>query len=89
MKKYKYICEVCGTEEIFDAPEDGYKAGWDYPPLIGEYGILSPRTCPDCTVNQTVWWKVQESDDLNAHDIEVIERIKGEPDNVIIEVDEK
>lgn len=50
------------------------------------YGVLSPRTCPNCTIDQTVWWKLQQSDNLTQHDIEVIERIKGEPNNIEIEV---
>ena len=88
MKRYKYICEVCGKTQIYNSHDQAYKDGWDYPPFIGMYGVLSPRTCPDCTVDQTVWWKLQQSDDLNAHDIEVIERIKQEPGIFEIEVDE-
>lgn len=86
MKKYKYICEVCGKTQIYDSPDQAYKDGWDYPPFIGMYGVLSPRTCPNCTIDQTVWWKLQQSDNLTQHDIEVIERIKGEPNNIEIEV---
>lgn len=86
--KYKYICESCGKEQIYDIPEDAYKDGWDIPPYIGSYGVLSPRTCPDCTIDKTVWWKLQYSDNLNSHDIQVIERIKREPDILKIEVEE-
>lgn len=88
MKKYKYICESCGRVEIYDSPEKAYNEGWDYPPFMGQYGILSPRTCQYCTIDKTVWWKLQHSDDLNQHDIEVIERIKKEPECIEVEVDE-
>jgi hypothetical protein len=52
-----HICEVCGVEEIL-TPEAAYEAGWDYPPRMGAFGVISPRICPHCLVNQTVWWAV-------------------------------
>ena len=90
-KKYKYICETCGKEQIYNSPEDAYKDGWDIPPYMGMYKILSPRTCPDCTIDTTVWWKVQMSafDNLNSHDLEIIARIKQEPEIFEIEIDEE
>ena len=50
-----YICEVCDTE--LEATEDeAYSAGWDYPPFLGVWGIVSPRTCGDCSIDKTAWW---------------------------------
>lgn len=85
--KYKVICEVCGKEQIYDNLEDAYNDGWDYPPYIGEFGILSPRTCPDCDITRTVWYKFQSSDRINIHDLKVIERIKNEPESLYVEED--
>ena len=87
--KYKYICESCGIEQIYNSPEEAYKDGWDIPPYMGTYGVLSPRTCPNCTIDKTVWWKMQQHDMLNYHDIEVIERIKKEPGIFEIETDDE
>ena len=42
----KHICEVCGVEEIL-TPKTGFEAGWDYPPKMGAFGIIGPRTCPN------------------------------------------
>ena len=83
-KRYRLICECCGKEQIFDDLEQAYKEGWDYPPYIGEFGLLSPRTCGDCTIDKTVYWKVVANgyDNINSHDIEVIERIKREPESL-------
>ena len=54
MTKNKYICEVCGKEELLTADE-AFEKGWDYPPFIGEFGVVSPRTCPDCPMEETAW----------------------------------
>lgn len=40
-QKYKHICEVCGRCEIL-TPEEAFQAGWDYPPRMGFFGVLSP-----------------------------------------------
>lgn len=89
MRKYKYICESCGEEQIYNTPEEAYQDGWDIPPYIGTYGVLSPRTCPYCTIENTVYWKVMfsGSDHLSTHDIEVITRIKNEPDSLMVDVE--
>lgn len=85
--KYKLICEGCGREQIYDNLEDAHNDGWDYPPYIGEFGILTPRTCPDCDMTKTVWFKLQNSDRINIHDLKVIERIKNEPESLYVEED--
>ena len=88
MKKMKYICEVCGKTEI-TTPEEAFDEGWDYPPFMGTYGVVSPRTCPYCTVDRTVWGALVlnkvPSSELTDKQKETIERILGEPDNMIVE----
>ena len=54
MDKQRYICEVCGKEEVL-TPDEAFNEGWDYPPFIGEFGVVSPRTCPDCPMEKTAW----------------------------------
>lgn len=83
-QKYRCICEVCGKEEILTL-EEAYLKGWDYPPKMGTFGILSPRTCPDCPIEQTVWWKLMKGDTiLSDKDIEIINRVQNEPSSILI-----
>lgn len=56
--KLKYICENCGKTSIYDNPEDAFNAGWDYPPRMGKFGIISPRTCGNCGIDTTLYWKL-------------------------------
>ena len=44
----RHICEVCGRTEIL-TPEEAHSQGWDYPPKMGRFRIISPRTCPNCS----------------------------------------
>ncbi len=81
-EKFLHVCEVCGREELL-SPEEAFDAGWDYPPLMGEFGVLSPRTCGSCVIRDTVYWKVASasslSDDLTDNQVETLRRIFGEP----------
>ena len=54
MSKYIYTCEVCGKAAVM-TPEEAYREGWDYPPFIGQYGVVSPRTCSECPMQKTAW----------------------------------
>ena len=85
-QKYKHICEVCGRSEIL-TPEEAFQAGWDYPPRMGFFGVLSPRTCPDCFLMDTVWaalvLKGMGPDDLTDAQRETLLRIVNEPDSVM------
>ena len=51
----KHICEVCEKSEIIDS-DLAFDKGWEYPPIMGSFRILSPRTCPNCTIEKTVWY---------------------------------
>ena len=39
-------------------PQEAFDQGWDYPPRMGIYGVISPRTCGKCSITDTVWWKL-------------------------------
>lgn len=86
--KLRHICEVCGREEIL-TPEEAFNAGWDYPPKMGSFGIVSQRTCPHCPVNKTAWWAiVVEHEHPNAlpdKQKAVINRILQEPESILVE----
>ena len=54
---YWHNCEACGKKELLTL-EDGFNQGWDYPPRIGVWGVLSPRTCGDCGIEKTLYWQI-------------------------------
>lgn len=88
MKKYKHICEVCGKTEIL-TPDEAFNAGWDYPPKIGTFGVISPRTCGNCTIDKTLWYRLTTIKNyaLSKKDEEILNRIKNEPESIeVIEV---
>ena len=84
--KLKHICEVCGLEEILTS-EEAYNLGWDYPPRMGKFKVLSPRTCPNCTIEKTVWWALamegKSVQDLDDKQIKTLLRIMMEPESIM------
>lgn len=80
--KLWHICEVCDKKLLLDLDE-GYNSGWDYPPYMGAFGIISPRTCGDCGIEGTVWFALvlekKPSSELSEKQQETIKRILGEP----------
>ncbi|MEZ0054374.1 hypothetical protein ABIA30_005415 [Mycobacterium sp. MAA66] len=83
--RLRHICEVCGVEEIL-TPEDAYEAGWDYPPKMGVFGVIGPRTCGHCAANRTAWWAITfdgyTADTLTAKHKATIARILDEPASI-------
>ena len=79
-----YLCEVCGTRKELTQAE-AFDSGWDYPPFIGAWGIISPRTCGECPISATVWWAVafekKKFEDLTATQVATVERILSEVDS--------
>lgn len=47
---YRHVCEVCGKTEDLTS-EQGFEQGWDYPPRMGIFGVVSPR--PAATARST------------------------------------
>ena len=82
----RHICEVCGRTEIL-TPQKAYDLGWDYPPMMGSFGIVSPRTCPNCRMTDTVWAALvlqnKIPDELNERQRQTIERIVSEPESIL------
>lgn len=80
-----HYCECCGTKK-FMTPKQAFDEGWDYPPKIGIWGVISPRTCGNCSMTDTVWWKLNTNkdkkvsiEDLSDKEKEVVRRIMFEP----------
>lgn len=78
--KRTYECEVCGkTEELTQL--EAFEAGWDYPPFIGEWGVVSPRTCGSCTMLDTAWWALITGQELTEKQRLFAERVSRETPN--------
>jgi hypothetical protein len=81
------VCEVCGVEAVL-TPEAAFDAGWDHPPKMGVFGVISPRTCLNCPSNQTVWWALAldhyTPDALSPQQRATVDRILGEPGTIAV-----
>ena len=86
--KLKHVCEVCGKTEIL-TPDEAFEQGWDYPPRMGSFGVVSPRTCGDCTIEKTLWWRLSfdytSIDALSEKDKKTLCCILNEPMSIIVE----
>ncbi len=97
-RPFWHYCEVCGKKEYLTAQE-AFNQGWDYPPNIGEFGLLSPRTCGSCQIQDTLWWRVNNNKKvplpivvdsiLNDEERITWHRIKTEPESLLEEETEE
>jgi len=84
-----HICEICGKAKIM-TPEEAFNEGWDYPPRMGKFGIVSPRTCGDCGMDKTLWHLLQRGEIKRIEDLSDIQqatllRIQNEPMSILPE----
>ena len=91
--KLKYVCENCGKVAFYDDPEEAFKAGWDYPPKMYSFGMISPRTCGNCEITTTLWWAmttraIKSIADMTPQQKETFDRIMGEPQSIMVTDDE-
>lgn len=90
--KLRHICEVCGKAEIL-TPAAAYEAGWDYPPRMGSFGVISPRTCGSCPMTETVWAALtlhgRSQEELTETQLDVVARILAEPMSISTEEAER
>lgn len=91
-RPFWHYCEVCGKKEFITAQE-AFDSGWDYPPRIGHFGLLGPRTCGSCLLKDTLFWRVNEcrkmplpiivEEILTEEELVTWKRIKGEPESLL------
>lgn len=78
---FDHTCEVCGQVEHLTATQ-AFDAGWDYPPTMGMFGVISPRTCGSCQLVDTVWWQIMmdktPAEQLSAQHCATVQRILAE-----------
>ena len=70
-QRFIHVCEVCGKTKIM-TPEQAFNEGWDYPPRMGAFGIVSPRTCGDCSMMDTLWMALQSGKIKGIDDDEAV-----------------
>ena len=93
-RKFWHYCEVCGKKEFVTAKE-AFNDGWDYPPNIGQFGMLGPRTCGVCQIKDTLFWKINASgglpvvleNNLSREVLATWHRINGEPESLLVDED--
>lgn len=90
-RPFWHYCETCG-EKVFCTAQEAYDTGWDYPPRIGKFGLLGPRTCGNCGLADTLFWKVQQQSiplviegNLTKNELVTWQRIKNEPESLLEE----
>lgn len=85
--RLRHICEVCGKEEVL-TPDEAYQRGWDYPPKMGAFGVISPRTCKSCNITATAWWAMtcdkKTFPELPKKQRETVLRILAEPASILV-----
>jgi len=89
-RPFWHYCEVCGKKEFLTA-QQAFESGWDYPPHIGHFGLLGPRTCGGCQLIDTLFWKTNTSGklpivcegELTPEELVTWRRIKGEPESLL------
>ncbi len=88
-RPFWHYCEVCGAK-VFCTAQDAFNAGWDYPPQLGTFGFLGPRTCGECDITGTLYWKVQQQalpivveSMLTEEELKTWKRIKNEPESLL------
>lgn len=81
-----HICESCGLTIVMTSQES-YELGWDYPPRMGAFGVLSPRTCGNCGIDTTLWWRLTvdkvQPDSLSEAERTFVLRVNGEPESIL------
>lgn len=93
-RPFWHYCEVCGKKEYITAQEANDK-GWNYPPIIGVFGVISPRTCGQCSITDTLFWRVNQCKKisiplimpsmLKPDELVTWMRIKKEPESLLKE----
>lgn len=93
-ERFWHVCCSCGKKEVLTSKE-AFEKGWDYPGPDGiyknmpNYGfcVLAPRTCGNCPINKSLYWRLMESSEMNENDEKTIERILNEPISLIVDDD--
>lgn len=90
--KTRPFWHICGCgKKVLMTSKEAFEQGWDYPGADGLYkdysnygfGTLMPRTCGNCGIQTSVYWKVMQGEELSEKDKEEILRVKHEPMSIL------
>jgi len=91
MNRFHHICEICGLDEIL-TPDEAFEAGWNYPPRMGHFGIISDRLCPKCHSLETIWWLLmmenRTADVLTERQRAAVDLMMAEPESLMLTPEE-
>lgn len=78
------------VQRFFVPHQEAFEAGWDYPPKIGTFGLLGPRTCGNCLLTDTLFFRVYQQENsiviernLTEKEAQTWQRIKNEPESLL------
>lgn len=74
---HTFECEVCETVATL-TDQAAFQAGWDYPPFMGTWGVVSPRTCPNCGMMSTAWWTIIQGRELTEKQAAFCQKVMEE-----------
>lgn len=77
-----FECEVCKTVAHL-TDEAAFQEGWDYPPFMGPWQVIAPRTCPNCGMQDTVWWALTTKQELTEEQIKWAEKVMAQTGPII------
>lgn len=83
-----FRCEKCG-KEVRMTPEESFRAGWDAAPYMYPFGVISPRTCSSCSIEDTLWWAIavegKNLSELSPMQTAALRRLLAEPESLLPE----
>ena len=86
--RFWHYCDACGKKELLTADE-AYNQGWDYPPGIYKFRLFTPRTCGDCSITGSLYWKIvvekKSLTELTENEKASFMRIMNEPESLMPE----
>lgn len=86
--RFWHYCDACGKKELLTADE-AYSQGWDYPPGIYKFRLFTPRTCGDCPITGSLYWKIvvekKSLSELTEAEAASFTRIMNEPESLMPE----
>ena len=99
---YKHYKENKQLEQNDLSSKEAFDQGWDYPGPDGIYkdapnfgfGMLLPRTCGNCSIADSFYWKVvnggegKKDTETDQAFKEMLERVKNEPWSLVVSEDE-
>ncbi len=90
-RPFWHYCEICGSK-VYITSQEAFDQGWDYPPTVGSFGQLFPRTCGKCALADSLYIKVMKQkipivseETLTSEELKTWKRIKSEPESLLMD----